>query len=204
VVRGSGNRRNTVTTRCKAIGDNNTQNTIDRGGVETLKEGEDFGIQGGSRVERRHLLYGDMTVTEDGTVDQLLRSGKVGAGRVRECSGVQIVDPEFDGERSVGRNGVKVLWGLEFDGRHEINGREIANRGGVARSRQDLFTIRNGLAQAGVDKVVRANEGVYLTNSLCLSIDVLDDGGIQCESGGWVAVAVVTDSGRRCHSGKYS
>lgn len=58
-----------------------------------------------------------MTVTLDDTIDQLLRSGKVGVGRVCKRSGVQIRDLEGDVEWSVGGNGVKVLWGVEFGAR---------------------------------------------------------------------------------------
>jgi hypothetical protein len=116
MVSSSVDRRNTVETSWKAVGDTCGQNTIVCDIVETLEESEDFGVQGLSRVERRHLLYADMAVTLDNTADKLLRGGEVSVGSVRECSGIQVVDLEGDGERGVGRNGVEVPGGVELGG----------------------------------------------------------------------------------------
>lgn len=57
-----------------------------------------------------------MSMTLDDTIDQLLRGGKVSIGRVYKCSGGHVVNLEGDGERSVGRDGVKVPGGVEFEG----------------------------------------------------------------------------------------
>lgn len=58
-----------------------------------------------------------MTVARNDTTDQLLRSGKVSGGRIRENSRLQVVDAQGYGEFGVGRNGVKILGGAEFGGR---------------------------------------------------------------------------------------
>lgn len=117
MVSGSVDRRDTVNASWKTVGDGSRQNAVLGGVVEALEEGEDFGIQGVGRVDRRHLLHHNMAVTLDDTVDQLLGSGKVGIVRVHKRSSVQIFDLEVDRECSVGRNGVKVLGRVEFGGR---------------------------------------------------------------------------------------
>lgn len=107
----------------------------------------------------------------DATTVQLLRSAIVSVGRVREHSRRQVVDVQGDGERGVGRNGVKVLRGAEFGGRlpvkcegdspmsgekayHLINGRDIAHRSRVAGTTLNLLTIREGLSDTEVDEVI--------------------------------------------------
>jgi hypothetical protein len=189
----------TVDTSWKTFGNIGGQNTVHRGSVETLEESKDFGVQGLRRVESRHQLHGNVAMTLDLTIDQLLRSGIVCVGRVRERSGVKVVDLERDGELGVGSDGIKVLGGVELGGRHVVNGRDVAHGGGVARTSLDLETVGNGLADTEVDEVVRANEGVCLTSSLTLAIDFLDDGRIQCEAGVGVASVGV---GRGCSRGR--
>lgn len=56
-------------------------------------------------------------MTLNDTINQLLRSGEVSVGRIRELSGDQVVDLEGDGECSVGGKGIEVLGGGEFGGR---------------------------------------------------------------------------------------
>jgi hypothetical protein len=207
MVSGSVNGRDPVNTRWKAFGDSSSQNVVDSDSIKTLKEGKDFGIQDVSRVERRHLLHGDMTVTPDDTTDQLLRSAEVCSVRVHERSGIQVVDLEGDVERGVSRNGVKVFRGDEFGARHVVNGRDIAHRGWVARACLDLNTIGNGLADTEVDEIVRANKGVYVAVPwCCCSVDVLDYGWVQCEAGGWVAavLVVIVSFGRGRRRGEHS
>ena len=106
----------TVNTSWKAVGNISSQNTVLRCVIETLEEGEDLWVQGRRRVERCHLLDGNVTVALDNTTDQLLRSGIVSVGRVRERSGNQILDLEGDGEWGVRSDGIKVLGGVEFGG----------------------------------------------------------------------------------------
>ena len=100
----------------KTLGNIGGQNTVRRSTVETLEEIEDFGIQWLRRVERRHLLHGNVAVALDFAADQLLRSRVVSVGRVRERSGNQIDDLDGDGERGIGRDGIEVLGGVEFGG----------------------------------------------------------------------------------------
>lgn len=110
-------RGDTVDTSWKTFGNIGGQVAVHRSTVETLEESEDFWVQGLGRVERRHQLHGNVAVTLDLTIDQLLRSGIVSVGRVRERSGDKVVDFEGDGELSVGSDGIKVLGGVELGGR---------------------------------------------------------------------------------------
>jgi hypothetical protein len=122
-------------------------------------------------------------MTLDDAVDQLLRGSIVSVGRVCERSGNQVADLEGDGERGVGSEGVEVPGEVEFGGGHVILGRDITHRDRIARTPLDLETIGNGLANTEAEEVVRANEGVCLTSRLSLTVDVLDDGRIQCKAG---------------------
>lgn len=124
----------------------------------------------------------------DNTTDQLLGGSKVSVGRIRECSSGQVIDLEGDGEQGVSRDGVEIPGGLEFCGGHIINRRDVTHGGRVARTGLDLFTVGKGLADTVVDKVVWANEGVRLTSSLCLAVDILDHRRIEREAGGWIAI----------------
>lgn len=179
VVRGSDNRRDTVEASRKTVGNSSGQDTVViRRSVETLKEREDLGVQRLGRVQRCHRLYGNVAVALNKTIDQMLRCSEVSAGWVRECPRDQVVDLKGNGEWSVGRDGIKVPRRVEFSGRHVVDRGEITHGGRVARARLDLITIGNGLTNAVVDKVVRANKGIYLTSSLSLAIDILDDGRI--------------------------
>jgi len=161
----------TVDTSWKTLGDVGSQDTVGRGSVKTLEESEDLGVQGFGRPERRHELHGDVTVTLDDAVDQLLRSGIVSVGRVRERSGNQIANLEGDGERGVGGEGIEVLGEVEFGGRlpvtgqidaqesrtrsyHVINGWDITHGDGVTRTFLDLETVCDCLANTESDKVV--------------------------------------------------
>ena len=162
---------NTVDTSWETVGDVCSQNAVFRGIVETLEESEDLGVQGFRRIERRHLLHGNVTVTLNDTVGQLLRGAIVSVGRVSERPGDQVLDLEGDGELGIGGNGIKVLGGVEFGGRlpvtrendsqtkgrktyHVFNGRNITHGSRVARTCLDLFTVRKGLADTEVDEVV--------------------------------------------------
>jgi len=107
----------TVDTGWKTLGDVGSQNTVGRSSIETLEESEDLGVQGIGRLERRHELDGNVTVTLDDTANQLLRSGIVSVGRVRERSGNQVANLEGDCERGVGSEGVEVLGEVELGGR---------------------------------------------------------------------------------------
>jgi hypothetical protein len=173
----------TVDTSWKTLGNVGSQNTVGRSSVETLEEGEDLGVQGLGGLERRHKLHGNMTVTLDDTADQLLRSGIVSVGGVRERSGNQVANLEGDGERGVGLEGVEVLGEVEFGGRHVIDGRDITHGDGVTRTFLDLETIGDLLANTEADEVVRASKGVCFTSCLSLTIDVLNDGRIQRKAG---------------------
>jgi len=147
------------------------QNTTVRSSVETLEESEDLGVQRFRRVERCHLLNSNMTVTLDHAIDQLLRSGVVSVGRIRESSKNHVADFDGDGEWGVGGEGIKVLRQVELGGRlpvtrqidsrkgrtgtyHVVNGRDVTNGGGIARTCLDLLTIRKGLANTEADEVV--------------------------------------------------
>jgi len=108
---------NTVDTSWESLGNISGQDTVLCDSVETLEEIEDFGIQGLRRVERCQFLHSNVTVTLNDTIDQLLRSGIVSVGRIRERSGSQVEDLEGDGEWGVGSDGIEVLGGVEFGGR---------------------------------------------------------------------------------------
>jgi len=161
----------TVDTSWETLWKISGQNTISRTSVEALEESENLGVQRFRRVERCHLLNSNMTVALDHTTDQLLRSGVVGVGRVRESSKNHVADFNGDGEFGVGSDGIKVLWEVELGGRlpvarqidsqksrtrtyHVIDGRNVTYGGRVARTCLDLFTIRKGLANTEADEVV--------------------------------------------------
>jgi hypothetical protein len=115
MVSGSVDGGNAVDTGWKTVGNGDSQNAVAvRDGIDTLEEGEDLRIQGLSRVERLHLLYGNMTVSLNDTIDQLLRGSEVSACCIYKRSGIQVVDFESDVELGVGRNGTKVRGGLEL------------------------------------------------------------------------------------------
>ena len=161
----------TVDTSWESLGNISGQDTALCDIVETLEEIKDFGIQGLRRVERCQFLYSNVTVTLNDTFDQLLRSGIVSVGRIRERSGGQVEDLEGDGEWGIGGDGIEVLWGVEFGGRlpgnmldrsskeqkktyHVINGRNITHGSRVAGTRLDLLPICNGLANTEPDEVI--------------------------------------------------
>ena len=166
-----GDAGDTVDTSRKASRNVGSQDTVHGSSVETLEESEDLGVQGLRRVERRHLLYGNMAVTLDVTADQLLRSRKVSVVRVRERSGTEVVDRKGDGEWGVGGDGTEIRGGGELGGRlsvtcqtssrkdktrpyHVVNRRDIAHGGRVARTCLVLLTIGNSLADAETNEVV--------------------------------------------------
>ena len=86
---------------------------------------------------------------------------------------------------------------MELDGRHVVDTRDITHRGRVARAPLNLLAICDGLADAEADEIVatvkvsyksfcersrsslRADKGVRFAGSLTLTIDVLNDGGVQ-------------------------
>ena len=161
----------TVDTSWETLGNIGSQNTVVRSSIETLEEVEDLGVQGLGCVERRHLLHGNVAMTLNDTADQLLRGRVVSVGRVRERSGDQVDDLDGNSERGVGRDGIEVLGTVELGGRlsvtcqinswksrtgpyHLINRRDITDGDGVARTRLDLQTVGNCLADAEVDEVV--------------------------------------------------
>jgi len=189
--------KDTIDTRRKTLGNIGGQDTVLSNTVETLEEIEDLWIQGLGRVERLHFLYSNVTVTLNDTVDQLLRGGIVSVGRVCERSGAQVADFEGDGERGIGSEGTKVLGEGELGGRHVIDGGNITHGDGVARTCLDLLAIGNSLSDTEADEVVRTNEGVLLTGCLSFTIDLLDDGRIQCKASRGIASAGV---GRRKRS----
>ena len=102
-----------------------------------------------------------------------------------------------DGERGVRLDVTTIGRELEFDGRHVVDTRNIAHRRGVARATLDLQAVCDGLADTEANEVVsrarlaarsscegprsslRADEGVRFTGCLTLTIDGLDDGGVQ-------------------------
>jgi len=162
---------NTIDAFWEALGNIGTQNTVLCNTVEALEESEDLGVQRLIRIERRHLLHRNVTVALNGTTDQLLRGGVISVVRIGERSGDHVVNFEGDGERGICSNGIKVLGGGEFGGRlsvtcqidsqtsggeihHLINGRNITHGNRVARTCPNLFTVRKGLANTGVDEVV--------------------------------------------------
>jgi len=110
----------TIDTNRKTLCNIGGQNTIISGSVKALEEIEDPGVQGLRRGEGRQLLYSNVAVTLNDTVDQLLWGGIVGVGRVRERSGNQVADLEGDGEWGIGGDCVEVLGGIEFGGRLPI------------------------------------------------------------------------------------
>ena len=173
----------TVDTSWETLGDVGSQNTVGRSSVETLEESEDLGVQGRRRLEIGHQLHCNVTVALDDTVDQLLRSGIVSVGRVRERSGNQIADLEGNGERAVGSDGVKILGEVEFGGRlaatykidsrrgrkrsyHAIFVRDITHGGGVTGTLLDLETIGNGLADTEADEVVPGGSSIASSHSV--------------------------------------
>lgn len=164
-------RGETVDTSWKTLGNVGSQNTVGRSSVKTLEESEDLGVQGVGRLERRHKLHGNVTVTLDDTADQLLWSSIISVGRVRERPGNQVANLEGDSERGVGSEGVEVLGEVEFGGRlpatcqinsqerrgrsyHFINGGDITHGGGITRTFLDLETIGNCLANTEADEVI--------------------------------------------------
>jgi len=107
----------TVDTSWESFGNVSGQDTVFRNTIETLEEIEDLGAQGLRRVEGCQLLHGNVAVTLNDTVDQLLRGCIVSVGRIRERPGSQVANLEGDGEWGVGSDGIKVLGGVEFGGR---------------------------------------------------------------------------------------
>jgi len=117
MITGRVDRGNTVDTNWESLGNVGAQDTVFRNTIETLEEIEDLGVQGLRRVERCQLLHGNVTMTLNNTADQLLRGGIVSVGRIRERPSSQVTNLEGDSKWSVGSDGIKVLWGVEFGGR---------------------------------------------------------------------------------------
>lgn len=84
---------------------------------------------------------------------ELLGRRVVGGRRVSEVAGIQVVDPDGDGEGRVRRQHVVVL-GVEHDGRHHVGlSRNVAHDDTVAGARLDLQAVRQRLTSTVVDEV---------------------------------------------------
>jgi hypothetical protein len=127
-------------------------------------------------------LHSNVAVTLDDAINQLLRSSIVGVGRVRERSSDQVADLKGDGEWGIGSDGIEIVGEVEFGGGHVVDGGDITHRDGVTRTLFDLLAVGYGLPDTEADEVVRANERVCLTSCLSLTINILNDGRIQCEA----------------------
>lgn len=149
---------------------------------------------------------------EDTVIVHLSWCGVVVGLSVRECTGLQVLELEFDGELLVGWDFAKVEWEDEFGGGNLVLGDDTTLRNDIARARTDLLAIsqRNArrrismggildrvigyslLGQAEVDVVVGARERRNLAGSGSLltvrSKAIFNDTGIKIEACLWVLV----------------
>jgi len=191
--------RHPVCTSRETLGDIGGQLAIGGGGVEALEEREDTWVGGLRRVKRWDLLNDDVVVSDNlPTAVQLLRCSVVSIGSVGEGTGLHSVNIQGDSERGVSLDVTTIGRELELDRWHVVDTRNIAHRRRVARTALDLLAICDGLADAEANEVVGADEGVCFTGRLTLTIDVLNNGGVQSKGGlrvGISAVVVTTGLG---------
>ena len=128
MVGGSGQCTDTIGTLRKTSGNFGLKTTVSVAGiVDALEESESDRVGGSLGVDiATQVLDSDMDVTNDNTlVIELLWSGVIRSIRVRESTGLEVVDLELNGEILVG---FKVfVWSREQDhsSDHVLRGRDV-------------------------------------------------------------------------------
>ena len=105
----------------------------------------------------------------------LLGSGVVIRRSVHEVAGLEVLYRHCDGERGVGSSNVLTVHRADELGRWDVRGGgNDPHRGGIARTRLDLLSVRDRQiwhGEAEIDKVVAGGEGCNLTGLLhCLAV----------------------------------
>lgn len=180
MVRSSGYGREPVCTSGKASGNVSSELSVDSSVIETLEEGEDAWIRGLCRGKGRNRFNNDVVVSDDlpGVV-QLLRSGEVGGLGVSEGTRLHSLRIQDNSERGVGIDVAAIWRELEFAGRHIVDTRNVTHRRRIARATLNLQTVCDSLADAEVDEVVSADKGICFASSIGVTVDILNDGGVQ-------------------------
>jgi hypothetical protein len=157
MVRGRVHRADAVEPRRETTGDHSLEETLAVPVIiDTLEEGECLrvGRRCGSQVAAE-ILDGDVTVTDDVTTLELLRSGVVRGQGIGEGAGDQVRELHLDGEVLVGGD-VFAGAGEQHDRRDHVGiGGDVAHDHAVAGSAGGLGSVGQGLARAEVDEVGR-------------------------------------------------
>lgn len=184
MVPSRGDGRQPVCTSGETLGEIGGELAASSSSVETLEESENAWVCGLRRVKRWDLFNDDVVVSDDlPSVVQLLRRSVVGVGSVGEGTGLHSSRIHDNSECGVGLDITTIGRKLKLDRRHVVDTRDVTHRRRVARATLNLLAVREGLADAKADEVVSADEGVCFTVRQSLTIDVLNDGGVQSKGG---------------------
>jgi hypothetical protein len=205
----------------QAAGDLDGELAVDGRVVEALEERELGRVRRRRLAERGELLDDDVRVADDlALAVDLLRRAEVvllcvnerawdaiirqlqlvGQTRIRKHTRLQVLDRELDGERRVRLDRLVAVRGEDELARgHDRLRRDLAHRRRVARAGGDLLAVRDRLAGAEVDKVVRRRERRDLARLGHVLPVVRKAGGNhgRVERGRGLDVAVVVVAARR-------
>jgi hypothetical protein len=146
-------RAEAVDTGRETIHNGHREDTILSRGVDALEEGKRLRVQRISRVDRGDRLYGDMRVSNDNVVLQLLRCPIVVGVCVDKVTGDQILDVHREGEVLVGRECTTIGREADLRGRHVARGDDVSIYDTIAASTNELLAISERLSLAEVDAV---------------------------------------------------
>jgi len=192
MVRGGADGRQPVGTSRETVGDIRSELAVGSSIIKTLEESEDTRVCGLCRVKGLDRFNNDVVVSDDlPSIVELLRRSIIGVGSVSEGTGLHSSRIHDNSERSVGLDVTTIGRELKLDGRHIIDTRNIAHWCRVTRATLNLLAVCDGLADTKADEVVGADEGVCFTGCLTLTINILNDGGVQGEGGLRVPISPV-------------
>jgi len=128
---------------------------------------------------------------------QLLGCREVGVCSIGEETGFHPFDIHDNIERRVSRDISTIGRVCELAARHVGVTGNITHRRRVARASFNLLAVCEPLfvADAEVDKIVGADEGVCFTGTISFAVDLLNNRGVQC-SGGLRISPSITAGGR--------
>jgi len=202
-------RADTVRTGWETIIDSSGSNTSSIGIIDTLEEDEVTRVEGvGLSDTVRELLNSEVSMSDDLTLAvKLLGSSEVVLLSVGENTGLHLLDVHLNGERSVGLDGVVVVGREdELGGGHVVEGGDITDGAGVARTFLDLLSVGDGLSNTEVNEVVGRGQGSGLaSNGRVLAVVVEtrgDDSRVESRRG--LRVTTSSGTGSTCSSGASS
>lgn len=133
--------------------------------VDALEEGEDGRIRWVSGVDRIEQLDGDMCVSDDESILELLRSTIVVGLCVDKVSSDHVLDEHLYGKLLVGGEGASIGREGNLCSGHRGRGDDVSENNTIAASINELLAIGESLSLAEVDEVVGRRERCRLASN---------------------------------------